>query len=134
MEEVAKVKEITAAELSDHSDRKEAFEAAVETAIRNYINSRLLRCEKLKKYNVEELKSLFFMPSTIELKACDSSNVASYGYSEGSQTLAVTFKGGPTQYRYLGVPKAVFEVLNQSDSKGRSIAEIKVRYACIKWS
>jgi hypothetical protein len=127
-------KEVSAEELSKHSDRQAAFEDALETAIRNYINSRLFRCEKLKKYNVEELKSLFFMPSIIELKACDSSNVASYGYSEGSQTLAVTFKGGPMQYRYLGVPKAVFDILDQSDSKGRSIAEIKVRYACIKWN
>lgn len=47
-----------------------------------------------------------------------SSNIASVGYDEPSQTLEVEFLNG-TIYQYYGVPQNVYDQLMQAGSKGR---------------
>lgn len=47
-----------------------------------------------------------------------SSNIASIGYDEPSQTLEVEFLSG-TIYQYYGVPQNVYDQLMQDGSKGR---------------
>lgn len=47
-----------------------------------------------------------------------SSNVASIGYDEASQTLEVEFLNGSI-YQYYGVPQAMYDELMQAGSKGR---------------
>jgi hypothetical protein len=46
-----------------------------------------------------------------------SSNLASVGYDEDSQSLEVEFKGGAL-YTYTGVPQSEYEGLINADSKG----------------
>ena len=48
----------------------------------------------------------------------DSSNVASIGYDDKSQTLEVTFHSGST-YQYFDVPSLVFENFRNAESKGK---------------
>jgi len=47
-----------------------------------------------------------------------SSNIASIGYDEGTETLAVEFLNG-TVYQYYNVPVNMYEQLMQAASKGR---------------
>lgn len=47
-----------------------------------------------------------------------SSNIASVGYDEGSQTLEVEFLNGSI-YQYYNVPKNMYDQLMQAGSKGR---------------
>ncbi|MEQ8228166.1 MAG: KTSC domain-containing protein [Rhodospirillales bacterium] len=47
-----------------------------------------------------------------------SSNIASIGYDEPSQTLEVEFLNG-TIYQYYGIPQNVHDQLMQAGSKGR---------------
>ena len=62
----------------------------------------------------------------------ESSNLASVGYDEASQTLEVTFKNGAT-YAYSRVPASVHEALMAADSHGKYLnAQIKPRYAATK--
>ena len=61
-----------------------------------------------------------------------SSNLASVGYDEPSQTLEVTFKNGAT-YAYSRVPTSEYEALMAADSHGKYLnAHIKPRYAATK--
>lgn len=46
-----------------------------------------------------------------------SSNVASVGYDDATQTLEVEFHGGAV-YQYFDVPRAVFDGLLAADSPG----------------
>lgn len=46
-----------------------------------------------------------------------SSNVASVGYDDATQTLEVEFHGGAV-YQYFDVPRTVFDGLMAADSKG----------------
>lgn len=63
---------------------------------------------------------------TIELTPCQSSNVAAWGYQDG--TLAVQFRSGAT-YHYEGVPAETIERLRQPDaSVGGVIAGIKAQF------
>lgn len=47
-----------------------------------------------------------------------SSNIASIGYDEASQTLEIEFLSG-TIYQYYNVPPNMYEQLMQAGSKGR---------------
>ena len=47
-----------------------------------------------------------------------SSNIASIGYDEASQTLEVEFLSGSV-YQYYNVPLSVYENMMQAGSKGR---------------
>lgn len=47
-----------------------------------------------------------------------SSNIASVGYAEGSQTLEVEFLSGSI-YQYYNVPQNMYDQLMQTGSKGR---------------
>lgn len=51
-----------------------------------------------------------------------SSNVVSVGYDDDNQVLEVEFKSG--LYRYMAVPRQVFEDFLLADSKGRFINQI----------
>ncbi|OWQ47196.1 KTSC domain-containing protein [Roseateles noduli] len=50
-----------------------------------------------------------------------SSNIASVGYDEPSQTLEVEFTSGAV-YQYYNVPQPVYEQLMQAASKGQYLA------------
>jgi len=50
-----------------------------------------------------------------------SSNVASIGYDEPSQTLEVEFTSGAV-YQYYNVSQAIFDQLMQAGSKGQFLA------------
>ena len=50
-----------------------------------------------------------------------SSNIAGFGYSEGSCVLTVEFKNGG-RYEYFDVPGPVFEAMKAADSKGQFLA------------
>lgn len=57
-----------------------------------------------------------------------SSNVASIGYDEPSQTLEVEFMSGAV-YQYYNVSQALFDQLMQAGSKGKFLAyQIKNAY------
>lgn len=47
-----------------------------------------------------------------------SSNIASIGYDEGSETLEIEFLNG-TVYQYYNVPKNIYDQLMQEGSKGK---------------
>lgn len=47
-----------------------------------------------------------------------SSNIASIGYDEGSETLEVEFLNGSV-YQYYNVPQNMYDQLMQAGSKGR---------------
>lgn len=51
-----------------------------------------------------------------------SSNVASVGYDEDSQTLEVEFKNGAL-YQYFDVPQVLYHGLMAADSTGSYLAE-----------
>jgi hypothetical protein len=76
--------------------------------------------------------SVILMPKVIDRKMCASSNVQSYGYDQFSKTLAVMFKGTPTEYRYLNVDSERFNELEESKSKGKVIHGVKILCPCIK--
>jgi hypothetical protein len=58
-----------------------------------------------------------------------STNVASIGYDEASQTLEVEFMNGAI-YQYYNVPAAVYEQIMQSQSKGAYLnTYVKNNYA-----
>ena len=58
----------------------------------------------------------------------ESSNIARFGYDEGSSILVVEFKNGGT-YNYYDVTQAVFEQMRNASSKGQFLAQnIKGRY------
>jgi hypothetical protein len=54
----------------------------------------------------------------VERYSVASSNIASVGYDESSQTLEVEFLNGSI-YQYYGVPQNVYDQLMQAGSKGR---------------
>jgi hypothetical protein len=57
----------------------------------------------------------------IVMKACESSQIAAYGYDRETQTLAVAFKkknGPDSLYHYADVPDDVFEAFDRAASKG----------------
>lgn len=61
-----------------------------------------------------------------------SSNIASIGYDELSQTLEVTFDNGST-YAYSGVPKSEYEALMAASSHGKYLNSIiKPRFVATK--
>ena len=65
----------------------------------------------------------------IERQPVVSSDVASIGYDEATQTLEIEFKATGV-YRYFSVPKAVFEELKATPSPGKLFLQhIKGKYA-----
>jgi hypothetical protein len=52
----------------------------------------------------------------------ESSNVESFGYDEGTQTLVVEFKKGGS-YQYFDVPAQVFDAMKAAPSKGQFLAQ-----------
>lgn len=61
-----------------------------------------------------------------------SSNIASIGYDEDSQTLEVEFKDGSV-YQYLGVPLSEHEGIMNASSHGTYLnANIKKRYSYVR--
>lgn len=58
----------------------------------------------------------------MERTAVTSSNVASVGYEDATQTLEIEFHGGAV-YQYFDVPRAVFEGLLAADSPGGFVHE-----------
>jgi len=64
----------------------------------------------------------------MERTAVTSSNVASVGYEEDSQTLEIEFNNGSI-YQYYDVPKHIFDALMQGGSIGSYLAtNIKGQY------
>jgi hypothetical protein len=53
----------------------------------------------------------------MKLKAVDSSMLLAVGYDEETREMRVMFKTGDT-YRYLNVPKSVYNELLKAESKG----------------
>jgi hypothetical protein len=53
----------------------------------------------------------------MELQFVESSMIQAYGYDESRETLMIIFNSGKA-YEYSEVPKAVYEELRASDSKG----------------
>ena len=61
----------------------------------------------------------------MEYNTVVSSNIKAVGYDDETFTLEVAFTNGTT-YRYLSVPRSIFDGLLQADSPGRYFnAEIK---------
>lgn len=68
----------------------------------------------------------------MERQAVTSSNIASVGYEETSETLEVEFSKNGRVYQYLNVPAFMFERLMQANSVGIFFnAEIKNAYPCV---
>lgn len=60
------------------------------------------------------------MPTcTIPLKACESSQIAAYGFDPATKTLAIHFRGGKKVYEYPDTEPEDFAKFDESDSKGR---------------
>ena len=58
----------------------------------------------------------------------ESSNLKSIGYDADTSVMEVEFiKGGV--YRYLGVPKEVYDGIMQAESKGKAFNAVKYSYA-----
>lgn len=67
--------------------------------------------------------------SGIEMIKVDSSNIRAIGYQNGD--LYVEYSSGT--YKYIGVPKSLFEGLVGASSKGKYMnEEIKGKYAYVK--
>jgi len=70
----------------------------------------------------------------MNLLPVNSSNLSAIGYDEIPATLEVHFRNG-TAYRYLNVPKFVFEALIRAPSKGGAFNEmIRVKYQFMKFA
>lgn len=68
----------------------------------------------------------------MERTPVSSSNVASIGYDEDSQTLEIEFNDGSV-YQYFGVPSGEHDGIMNADSKGKYLnANIKKRYSFVK--
>lgn len=68
----------------------------------------------------------------MERQAVSSSNIASVGYEEASETLEVEFTKTGRVYQYLNVPGFMFERLMQANSVGIFFnAEIKNAFTCV---
>ena len=52
----------------------------------------------------------------------ESSNIARFGYDEGSRVLKVEFKNGGT-YDYFDVPENVYDGMRNAPSKGQFLAQ-----------
>ncbi len=103
----------------------------LEKIIEQYIESRLKLWPDKRVFSVDMVRSLLMMPQHIESKAVKSSNVASIGYHDKSQTLKVTFKGG-AEYRYLAVSDKSKTLLEKSPSKGRAMTQVKIMHQVVK--
>ena len=57
----------------------------------------------------------------------DSSMISAYAYDEGEQALEVAFNRTGV-YRYLGVPRRVFEGLRRASSKGSYLGSVVIGY------
>ena len=58
----------------------------------------------------------------------ESSNIAGFGYNNGTQVLTVEFKQGG-RYNYYDVPESVYEQMRSEPSKGQFLAQnIKGHY------
>lgn len=65
-------------------------------------------------------------------QSVDSSNIASIGYDEASQTLEIEFLNGGV-YQYFDVPKQIHNSIMAADSQGQYLAQnIKGRYRYTK--
>lgn len=66
------------------------------------------------------------------LAKIESSNIESFGYEVQNSLLGISFKSGGL-YFYFGVPKNIFEALQQANSKGSYFSQnIKDRYQFTK--
>lgn len=66
----------------------------------------------------------------MDREAVSSSNLASVGYEESSETLEVEFKNGRL-YQYYNVPQVMFEQMMAATSVGQFFnANIKNAYSC----
>ena len=62
----------------------------------------------------------------------ESSNIASIGFDEDTNTLEIEFRNGGV-YQYFDVPFAVYDGLIEADSKGQYLAQqIKGQYRYVK--
>jgi hypothetical protein len=67
----------------------------------------------------------------MERQSVSSSNIASVGYEEASETLEVEFLKTGKVYQYYNVPKFMYERLMESPSLGQFFnLEIRNAYAC----
>ncbi len=57
----------------------------------------------------------------MERESVSSSNIASIGYDDNSETLEIEFLNGAV-YQYFDVPNGVYEELMAADSHGRYLA------------
>lgn len=57
----------------------------------------------------------------MDRESVSSSNIASIGYDESSETLEIEFLNGGV-YQYFDVPKDVFDGLMEEDSHGKYLA------------
>jgi hypothetical protein len=62
----------------------------------------------------------------------ESSAVASIGYSDSAGALDVEFHNGGV-YRYVGVPRSVFDAFSAAESKGAFLNQrIKPKFRCVR--
>jgi hypothetical protein len=67
----------------------------------------------------------------MERQSVSSSNIASVGYDDGSETLEVEFLKTGKVYQYYNVPKFMYERLMEAPSLGQFFnLEIRNAYAC----
>lgn len=77
-----------------------------------------------------QIQAVVWESEEIVMISVDSSNIAAIGYSALEQVLQVDFLNG-SQYRYLNVPRSVFDEFQEAESKGRFLnSEIKGQFDC----
>lgn len=72
-------------------------------------------------------------PPTIDMQACQSSQVKAFGYDPESRTLAVQFISNDATYHYSEVPAEVFAAMKAAPSVGAFFGKaIRNQYVCAK--
>lgn len=77
----------------------------------------------MNKYSEEELREIIL---NIKMYRVYSTNLVALGYSEEYKILRVIFKGN-TSYAYFNVEPEIWSLLNNSESKGKTLSESVVR-------
>lgn len=86
----------------------------------------------MDEFNEEQLKEIV---ANIKMYRVFSSNLVAWGYDEIHKILRVIFKGN-SSYLYFNVEPEIWNILNESESKGKTLNECitkqKDKYKYIK--
>lgn len=74
-----------------------------------------------------EQKSIQELITSINMIPVQSSNIVAMGYNELDKVLRVIFRGG-SSYLYYNVEPEIWELLGNSESKGKALNENIVRH------